>query len=181
MPPQNAAFTTNCSGLKSSFCMAMIGNAVPHAMAAPCICCFVATFLDINIVMPLPTNGPSTLDTSGRLQPRPSCSRNRSRIPGRGAFARRSCTVLIKSSFHQNHRRVITEREREREGTKNVSTRLPKGSTKRLQKKGINSLSRKNQSRSEMRVLSAALKSIFSNFIHKRSKTKEFFAHVLLF
>jgi len=56
MPPQNAAFTTNCSGLKSSFCMAMIGNAVPHATAAPCICCFVATFLDINIVMPLPTN-----------------------------------------------------------------------------------------------------------------------------
>ena len=52
MPPQNAAFTANCSGLKSSFCMAMIGNAVAHAKETPCICCFVATFLESKDVMP---------------------------------------------------------------------------------------------------------------------------------
>lgn len=56
MPPQNAAFATNCSGLNASFCMAMIGNADPHDKARPCICCFVATFLESNVVTPWPIN-----------------------------------------------------------------------------------------------------------------------------
>ena len=71
------------------------------------------------------------------------------------------------------------ERERERERVQKMSAHVKPTGVDKTQKKGINSLSHKNQLRSEMRVLSAALKSIFSNFIHKRSKTKKFFAFVL--
>ncbi len=56
IPAQNTPFATNCSGLNASFCMAMTGNADPHEKARPCICCFVATFLESNVVTPWPIN-----------------------------------------------------------------------------------------------------------------------------